>query len=755
MQRLAPGAPPDATSRAPTASAAEPRENGRVSEAPALVVVGAALGTGRWLAEHLLPYAPWRSVTLVDSKTTRTRLGAQRWRLQEHAPVGFAENHETPDGDVLVAEGTTTPFRLPSGPTVIWFALPPAVLESALREMLPRVAEDATVLISASALEPALDLARSAAAGRPVHGVHALFDATAPSLTGQILYLVPDGSAQAPEWLADAVTRAGGILKVGTAPQHDRAMALVQARAHRVLADFAAEVTGSGLDLEQDIWEARTPLFETLFGLAVRVLDSRDSTVPAEELAEVQARFPGALYDTIRSTAAAAITAAQSRRLALAALWRSGELVGIGSSVGRIVDLTPTTVTIENVLAGPPGRGVLLRGPGARNAAALGIAGVPRRVTFALSHAEPVTGDALAALLDQRLAAVRRDVRFLVPESVSGEGVLRVVRGTPGLRSAELRDEVVRTGQRAVVVRVEIRADLDPTAVVDELQRHVAESYRWPTGLARTPTAAVARVAYLGPAGTFSEDAAGLAAGAVGAPAAALDALESFDQVLEALGGGTLGVLPITSSASGLVSRAVTALLAHGEGIVAGGMVDVPVRFDAYARAGLGLEDLRGATVYAHPQSLAQCAAFLRRHELVAEPVSSNAAGLLRAAEAEAPALALAGAGRGDPLGLAVVEREVDDLSGSITRFLVVGAAGAFGELGGGSVPTLRRLWIGGAIGDALPLLAGGAGFDELLADADGRWLLVSSRAADAAQAPAATLLGDVPWSPRTPVVRA
>jgi len=120
-----------------------------------------------------------------------------------------------------------------------------------------------------------------------------------------------------------------------------------------------------------------------------------------------------------------------------------------------------------------------------------------------------------------------------------------------------------------------------------------------------------------------------------------------------------------------------------------------------------------------------------------------------------------------------VYEREIDDLSGSITRFLIVGAPGAWSDPPPGSVPTLRQVWIGERVEEALPLLARpGSAFDELLVDADGRWVLISSRAGEsssvgggddeasraeaASGAPTgATLLGAVPWSPRTPVVRA
>lgn len=89
--------------------------------------------------------------------------------------------------------------------------------------------------------------------------------------------------------------------------------------------------------------------------------------------------------------------------------------------------------------------------------------------------------------------------------------------------------------------------------------------------------------------------------------------MDSFDEVLAATADGGLGVLPITSSASGLVGRATRALLTSDAELVAGGVVDVAVRFDAYAAAPVALADLRGAPVFNHPQALAQCGNFVRR----------------------------------------------------------------------------------------------------------------------------------------------
>jgi len=134
----------------------------------------------------------------------------------------------------------------------------------------------------------------------------------------------------------------------------------------------------------------------------------------------------------------------------------------------------------------------------------------------------------------------------------------------------------------------------------------------------------------------------------------------------------------------------------------------------------------------------------------------STAAAIDLAASADGPAIALAGVDKAGDSGLRVIEREVDDLSGSITRFLILGSPSAWGAFGGGSRPTLRRLWVGDDLADAAALLAGGgAGFDELLTDDGGRWLLVTSRTAESPAPGGARALGALPWSPRTPVVRA
>jgi prephenate dehydratase/prephenate dehydrogenase len=754
-----------------------------------LVVVGAALGIGRWLGEHLLPHSEWDRVLLVDHREVRTGPSELEWTFA--APVEFAQTGHPGHRLFDVATGSSVEL---SGEVDVVVAVPAGAVADVVRDVAAATGTAATIFVVGHAMGSLIQRAEAVAGGRTVYGLHPLFDTGARGLDGQIVYLANGSEPAGPRtaWLQDAVVSAGGILKVGSAQAHDESMRYVQALSHQTLIAFADAVTGSGRDVDADLWALRTPLFETLFGLAVRVLDTRQQTViagiqeelgggvaaemrdafgwfenaasgaeSAEHIARIRDQLSGSLYDTVRGSAEIAVTAAQRKRAELALQRRTGRLVGLRRTgrrgplhVGRIVELTSMEVVLEELMVGKPGSAVLLEGDGAENVRRLGIAATPKRITFGLGHIDSIAGEVLDAELDDLLARIDRDVRFLVPESIAGAGVLEVVSRAPRVRAARLVDEVVRTGQRSVVIHLELRVDVDPERTIEALRELVESAYAWPIGVTRPFLRDVESISFLGPAGSFSEDAARQCAISLGVPADRFIERATFEDVLAAVAPTRLGVLPITSSASGLVSRAVNALLESSPDIAAGGVVDVPVRFDAYVRPGTSLAELAGCPVFSHPQAIAQCAAFIARWGLVAVPVSSTSESLQRLAGHDGRALALAGVDRGAELGLEVVEREVDDLSGSITRFLIVGHRESFGEPRGGSDPTVRSLWIVESP-DALPGLLQGrsAGFDELLTDDDGRSLLVSSRM-PGAEIPGARFLGRLPWSPRTPVVR-
>ena len=727
---------------------------------------------GRWLHQHLFSTLDVERLVLVDR-----RLDA-----------GFAE---------LADERTTVtdlegldPSVLSTPGTALCLAVPRAGVRDLAQRLLPQMADDAIVFDISSAMRSALDDMHAAAKpGQIVFGSHPLFSPLVRTMDGQTIVVAPPAEGDI-SWFVDAVNAAGGIVKHVDPDRHDDVMAYVETLAQQTLLGFADAVTASGLDLEGDLWESRTPLFETLLGLATNVLAesqqthvtsrqsgddaarirealtevmSLDRTAdPGAHIEAIRDRFSGSLFDTIQATATAAIAAAQAKKAELSRHSRTGELVGLTQAerpdalrVGRILDLSPTTVTLEEVMVGDRGGAAMLDGPGAANAARLGKGGKPSRTRFGLGRIDVAAGPELDARLDDWLAYIRRDVRFLVPESISGSGVLTVVAELRRVRNCEVVSEVVRTGQRAVVIRLEVRCDSDVDDMVELLRARVAEAYAWPQGLS-LPVAdeSLPQVTYLGPVGTFSESAAIQALAQFGADVEAAHPVESFDEVIAAADAGGLGVVPVASSASGLVERTAVALLDAPAAVTVSGVVDVAVRFDAFVPAGMTLSDLKGATVVSHPQALEQCTRFIQRWQLVPEPCPSTAAAMeIAAADGDKVAL-----GRADldlPAELRVAEREIDDIAGALTRFLVIGRDGEFGELVGGSDPTLRSLWIAASMRDALPLLDGtGPAFDELITSPAGRVLLVTSRDTSVESSAELRFLGRAPWTPRTPLVR-
>ncbi|TXI42593.1 MAG: prephenate dehydrogenase/arogenate dehydrogenase family protein [Mycobacterium sp.] len=762
--------------------------SGATAEPTTLVVVGAAAGMGRWLVDHLLLSRPWDRAVLADADIAALRLSSST-----------LDNGTTP---IVMTHPGEASANLSHPGTAVLIAVPRDAVGGVLDWLVPLLAHDAVIGVVTANQSAGIDALARRWPSSQVFGLHPLFDVSARSAEGQTLLVVGLNRPPATPWLTDLIAEAGAISDSGSATDHDAIMRYVQTLTHQTLVSFADAVTSSGLDL-QNVWEARTPVFEGLFGLSTRVLAEHQQATVADiqlstggteaadeltaavarwqqtvasgsqarverELSSIRDRFSGALFDTVQATAVSAVAAAQSKRADLSRHRRLGSLVGIrpvarpaALRVGTIVDVTPVSVTLRELMVGKQGSATLLEGPGQRNAAKVGMNGTPSDTTFGLGHVDVVTGTELSEALDEWLAFIRRDVRFLVPESVAGAGVLTIVAAHPGVRGADVVSEVVRTGQRAVNIRVHVRADHDVDDTVEELRNRVQRTYRWPTGLSLAAPDTT-RVHFLGPAGTFSETAARQAATSIDAGTSAsieLVAHESFGAVLGGIAGSALGVVPISSSASGLVTRAVSALLTHPGPLASGGVVDVAVRIDAYIGADLQLSDLRGARVLSHPQALGQCQAFIRRWQLEAVPCSSTTEALRVVAANPDGAVALAGAD--SPIGqsLKVAEREVDDLSGSITRFLILGDAGAFGDLGGGWDPTLRSLWVADSLTAVLPMLRAGApAFDELLTDSDGGCLWVTSRIADpavVASLPAGVRhLGRAPWSPRTPVVR-
>lgn len=176
------------------------------------------------------------------------------------------------------------------------------------------------------------------------------------------------------------------------------------------------------------------------------------------------------------------------------------------------------------------------------------------------------------------------------------------------------------------------------------------------------------KVGYLGPEGTFSEQAMRKHFGhsAHGLPLASIE--EVFEEV-EA-GHADFGVVPVENSGQGTIQVTLDTFLTSDLKIC--GEVELRVRQYLLSRSG-HIEDVE--RVYSHPMSFAQTKAWLRANLPKAEkiPVSSNAEAARRARNAD-DAAAIAGEAAGHVYGLKkVVVSPIEDRDDNTTRFLVLG----------------------------------------------------------------------------------
>ena len=177
-----------------------------------------------------------------------------------------------------------------------------------------------------------------------------------------------------------------------------------------------------------------------------------------------------------------------------------------------------------------------------------------------------------------------------------------------------------------------------------------------------TPT----RVAYLGPAGTFSELAA---LGFFGASIVKVPC-PSIDEVFRTTSAGAadFGVVPVENSTEGVIARSLDLLLATP--LVILGETSLAVQHNLLRRE----PSLDGVTaICAHPQALAQCHAWLndRLPGIERRPVASNAEGA-RLASLDPSLAGIASLHAAAEYGLHVVATAIQDDPHNRTRFAIV-----------------------------------------------------------------------------------
>jgi chorismate mutase/prephenate dehydratase len=265
----------------------------------------------------------------------------------------------------------------------------------------------------------------------------------------------------------------------------------------------------------------------------------------------------------------------------------------------------------------------------------------------------PPTPDSALLALRDKIDAVDRELLALLNRRAAlalEVGELKKQDGSP----------VFRPEREAQVIDALKRANPGPlqSESVAPIWREVMAACR----ALETPT----RVAYLGPAGTFSESAAlgYFGASIVHVPCASID--EVFRSTTA--GAADFGVVPVENSTEGVVARSLDLFLHTPLFIV--GETSLFVRHNLLRREN-SLEGI-GAVV-AHPQALAQCHAWLSHHLPQAErrPLASNAEGA-RQASLDPTLAAIASERAASEYGLHTVAPAIQDEAHNRTRFAIV-----------------------------------------------------------------------------------
>ena len=183
------------------------------------------------------------------------------------------------------------------------------------------------------------------------------------------------------------------------------------------------------------------------------------------------------------------------------------------------------------------------------------------------------------------------------------------------------------------------------------------------------------KIAYLGPAGTFTEDALGEAA--PGGDFEPLRTASIHDAILAVQRGeAERALVPFENSIEGSVRTALDTLAFDAHGVTIVGEHDYAVRAHLIAREALELDRIEA--VISHPQPLAQCARFLRERLPGAEAraASSTAEATRIVCESSEPWAAIGARAAAELYGGTILEEGIEDEATNVTRFVWIAAAG-------------------------------------------------------------------------------
>lgn len=183
------------------------------------------------------------------------------------------------------------------------------------------------------------------------------------------------------------------------------------------------------------------------------------------------------------------------------------------------------------------------------------------------------------------------------------------------------------------------------------------------------------RIAYLGPAGTFTEDALKEALG--GGEFEPLRTATIHDAILAVERGECeRALVPFENSIEGSVRATLDALAFDTRAVTIVGEHDFAVHAHLITRQGVGLGAIEA--VLSHPQPLAQCARFLREQlpQVERRSVSSTAAAVRMVSESERPWAAIGARSAAEIYGCVVLCEGIEDEADNVTRFVWIAPEG-------------------------------------------------------------------------------
>jgi prephenate dehydratase len=177
------------------------------------------------------------------------------------------------------------------------------------------------------------------------------------------------------------------------------------------------------------------------------------------------------------------------------------------------------------------------------------------------------------------------------------------------------------------------------------------------------------KIAYLGPRGTFNEEALDAAAG--DAEYERLPQVSIYEAILAVQEGrADRALVPFENSIEGAVRSTLDALAFDATEVAMVGEYDLPIRHCLIARPGVVEAEID--VVLSHPQASAQCARFIRENLPGAEVrgVASNAEAIRQVGESSEPWAALGSAAAAAIYGAAILRDGVEDEPDNVTRFI-------------------------------------------------------------------------------------